>query len=170
MPDPGSSIRPPPPPSDDSIWVDASTSYGVGLVINHTWDSWKLAPGWDSHPSRRIGWAEMVALECGIRQFIHQGAYNMHLIIKSDNMGVIGALQGGKSRNSEQNIVLQRITTLLRIHSLWVSTIYTPSAQNLADPPSRGIPLTDLTRVVDTFLVPDCLIPILVHEPILHNP
>ncbi|KAF7763882.1 hypothetical protein Agabi119p4_8419 [Agaricus bisporus var. burnettii] len=154
MPSPGSSIKPPPPPVDINLWVDASTSYGIGVVFDDSWEAWRLVSGWDRHPQRRIGWAEAIALECGIRWAIHRGMKNSHFIIKSDNMGVIGALEGGKSRNVEQNIVLQRITTLLRIHSLWISTSYTPSASNLADAPSRGVAPPGLLRSVDTFTLP----------------
>jgi hypothetical protein len=164
---PGSSIKPPPPPTDIDLWVDASTSFGIGVVFDHEWDSWELLHGWDHNPQRKIGWAETVALECGIRLAIHRGAHNVHIVIKSDNMGVIGALAGGKSRNNEQNTVLQRITTILHTHSLWVSTLYTPSSLNLADPPSRGIPLDNLIRSPDTFILPDVLIPLLLSQPVL---
>lgn len=167
--DPGSSIRSPPPTSNLDIWVDASTSFGIGVVFEQEWDAWRFLPGWDADPLRKIGWAEAVALEFGIRLALHKGFQGMHLLIKSDNMGVIGALEGGKSRNAEQNIVLQRITTLLHTHSTWVSTVYTPSALNLADLPSRGIPATGKKRTLDTFRLPDCLSPLILPRPEIPN-
>jgi hypothetical protein len=96
-PMPRSSIKPPPPPLETDIQVDASTSFGIGLVFNQEWDSLELLPGWDTHPKHKIGWAEIVALECGVWLAIHQSIHNTHLVIKSDNMGVIGTLTGGKS-------------------------------------------------------------------------
>jgi hypothetical protein len=80
-------------------------------------------------------------------------------------MGVIGTLTGGKSWNGEQNIVFQRITTLLCTHSLWISTLYTPSAANCTDPPSRGIIPDNLTHIADLFNLPDPLIPFLLPKP-----
>jgi hypothetical protein len=149
------------------MWVDASTSFGIGVVIDKEWEAWKFLPGWDSHPQHKIGWAETIALECGIQQLIHLDIHNSHVIVKSDNMGVIGALAGGKSWNAEQNIVLQRITTLLRTHSLWVSTIYTPSALNLADPPSQGIAPDNMRCFSDIFTLSDILTPTLLPKPVL---
>lgn len=169
QPLPGSSIRAPPPPSSLDIWVDASTSFGIGVVFEQEWDAWKLLPGWDTDPLHRIGWAEAVALEFGIRLALHKGFHGLHLVIKSDNMGVIGALEGGKSRNSEQNLVLQRISTLLHTHSTWVSTLYTPSALNLADKPSRGIPPDGKCRTIDTFDLPSCLSPLILPRTELPN-
>lgn len=44
------------------ISVDASTSWGIVLVIDGQWQAWQLVPGWKSD-GRDIGWAEMVAIE-----------------------------------------------------------------------------------------------------------
>ncbi|CAL1715691.1 unnamed protein product [Somion occarium] len=43
------------------LFVDASTSWGIGLVANGKWLAWQLKPGWKSD-GRDIGWAEMVAI------------------------------------------------------------------------------------------------------------
>jgi hypothetical protein len=99
----------PPSPSPIKFWVDASLFWGIGVVFEHEWDSWKLQPGWDKD-GHNIGWAEIVAIELGLLFAIHQGFSNLHFLIKSDNQGVIHAIEGGKLRSPEQNLVLQRIT------------------------------------------------------------
>ncbi|KAF7349137.1 Reverse transcriptase domain-containing protein [Mycena venus] len=119
----GSKLVRPPTVSPKEFWVDASTSWGIGIVFDGIWQRWKLLPGWHAD-ERGIGWAEMVAIEFGLRFAIHKGYCNVHFQIRSDNEGVIGALAAGKSRNSEQNRVLRRIVALMRSHSIWVSTFY----------------------------------------------
>jgi hypothetical protein len=61
----GSLLREPPHLSPIEFWVDASTSFGVGVVFNHTWDYWKFCQGWKAE-GREIGWAEMLAIKLGL--------------------------------------------------------------------------------------------------------
>src|SRR6202034_958298 len=135
----GSTISKPPVISPVSFWVDASSSWGIGVILGDEWDFWKLRPDWDKG-GRNIGWAEMVAIELGLLLAVHRGHSDTHFLVKSDNQGVIHAIEGGKSRSYEQNLVLQRITLLLSTHRLWISSLYIPSLENLADAPSRGLP------------------------------
>ena len=102
----GSTLSRPPTPSPVEFWVDASSSWGIGVVFNGSWDFWKFTPGWD-RDGRNIGWAEMVAIELGLLFAVHAGFSDTHFIVKSDNQGVIHAIEGGKSRSPEQNLVLQ---------------------------------------------------------------
>jgi len=46
-------------------WVDASTDWGIGMVIGSQWVAWKLVHGWKLD-GRDIGWAESIALELAI--------------------------------------------------------------------------------------------------------
>ena len=41
----GSSLANPPPVSPVEFWVDASSSWGIGIVLNDSWDTWKFQPG-----------------------------------------------------------------------------------------------------------------------------
>ena len=152
----GSTLSKPPPFSPIEFWVDASSSWGIGIILANEWDFWKLYPGWDKD-GRNIGWAEIVAIEFGLRFAIHRGYSDMHFLIKSDNQGVIYAIEGGKSRSSQQNMVLQRITTLLSQHKFWISSSYVPSSANLADLPSRGLPARGRSRATSTFTIPSSL-------------
>jgi hypothetical protein len=164
----GSILSKPPPISSTEFWVDASSSWGIGIVLDNEWDAWELKNGWDTH-GRNIGWAEIVAIELGLLFAVHRGYSNTHFLIKSDNQGVIHAIEGGKSRSPEQNAVLQRITLLLAQHNLWFSSLYVPSADNLADPPSRGLPASNRIHAcaISTFSLPATLQPFLVHVPVV---
>lgn len=134
-----SSIASRPDALDLNIFVDASTSFGIGLVLEDSWSYWKLTPGWKSN-GRDIGWAEMVAVELGLLSVIDRGIRNASIRIRSDNQGVIHALDRGRSRNYEQNLVLQRIETNAMMASIHIFLEYVASAANPADLPSRGIP------------------------------
>jgi len=115
--------------------VDASTSGGIGVILGQQWESWRLLEGWNSN-GRNIGWAEMIAVELGIRCLIQRRANNAHFRLCSDNMGVIYALDSRRSRSVQQNRVLQCIVFLRRTHGLWISTEYIRSADSTADAPS----------------------------------
>ena len=161
----GSLLSKPPPPSLVDFWVDASSSWGIGVILGLEWDAWQLRSGWDKD-GRNIGWAEIVAIELGLLFAIHQGYSDTHFLIRSDNQGVIHAIRGGKSRSPEQNLVLQRITLLLSRYGLWISSIYVPSLDNLADPPSRGLPAPGRSRTSSSLLLPPTLRPFLVRSPL----
>ena len=96
----------------------------------------------------------MVAIELGLLFAVHQGYSDIHFMVKSDNQGVIHAIEGGKSRSPEQNSVLQRITSLLARHKIWVLSSYVPSLDNLADRPSCSLPVPNYPRATSTFSIP----------------
>ena len=158
----GSIITKPPEIDPVEFWVDASSSWGIGIIFGNDWDFWKFRPGWDKN-GRNIGWAEFVAIELGLLFAIDRGYSDVHFRIKSDNQGVIHAIEGGKSRSPEQNTVLQRITLLLSSHKLWISSFYVPSSENLADLPSRGLPAPNRFRASHSFILPFCLQPFLIY-------
>lgn len=161
----GSTLTKPPNASPIEFWVDASSSWGIGVVFDKYWDHWKLHSGWDKG-GRNIGWAEMVAIELGLLFAIHHGYSDVHFVLKSDNQGVIHAIEGGRSRSPEQNVVLQRITSLLSRYKIWISSYYVPSLNNLADLPSRGLPAPYRTRPPSTFTLPTCLLPYLAYPDV----
>jgi hypothetical protein len=76
----GSVLHDPPAPSSTEFWVDASTSYGIGVVFDGHWIAWKLCDGWKSD-SREIGWAEMIAIKLGLRVAIERGFRDTHFVV-----------------------------------------------------------------------------------------
>lgn len=133
----GIKIKEPPPPLPTALFVDASTSWGIGLTLDNKWLAWELKPGWKSD-DRDIGWAEMVAVELALRTLVAAGFRDCHIILRSDNKGVIGALKQDMSRNSSQNKIVRHILNLFFDYDIWLTIEYVPSADNPADPPSRG--------------------------------
>ena len=102
----GSSLSKQPNTSPVQFWVNASSSWGIRIILEDEWDAWKLCPGWDKDGCN-IRWAEMVAIKLGLLFAIHRGYSEIHFLVKSDNQGVIQAIEGGKLRSPEQNSVLQ---------------------------------------------------------------
>lgn len=156
----GSSITPPPAPTDLGLWVDASTSFGVGLFLQGQWRNFQLREGWKGK-GRDIGWAEMVAVEPAVIWLIEQEISDTNIIIRSDNTGVIGGLRLGRSRNPQQNTVIQRITSLIASHHLWLTPVYVTSGANLADRPSRGLEPSNCNQSSSKLNLPPELAPFL---------
>ena len=50
---------------DPDMWVDASSSWGIGIVVGERWSAWRLLLGWHG-ADREIRWAESVALELAV--------------------------------------------------------------------------------------------------------
>lgn len=149
----GMRVREVPPPMELDFFVDASTGWGIGLVIDDSWDHWRLREGWKTS-GRDIGWAEMVAVELGLRALIERGYSGVHVKLRSDNKGVVGALDAGKSRSVQSNRVLQRIVACMLDNDIWVSVEWVASEDNPADEPSRGVPARGRARHIHAFRLP----------------
>lgn len=121
-----------------SLFVDASTSWGIGLVLNGKWLAWRLKNGWRGD-GRDIGWAEMVAVELAMHTLVAVGFKLCHVKLRSDNAGVVGALKHDMSRNSAQNLIIRKILNIFHDHDIWLTVEWVPSLDNIADGPSRGI-------------------------------
>ena len=127
-----------PPPLDNKVFVDASTSWGIGFVLDGRWLAWQFKKDW-KYEGREIGWAEMVAIELALHTLIAAKFTKCHMIRRSDNQGVVGALKAGKSRGTQQNLILNEIVKLMQENEIWISTVWIPTSKNPADNPSRGI-------------------------------
>jgi hypothetical protein len=132
------SLVPSLPPIDIGIWVDASTGWGIGLLCDGLWDAWRLVDDWKG-AGRDIGWLEAVAVEFIVSIVVVRDLHDISFLVRSDNQGVIGAFEKGRSRNPEVNLVIRRTETLLDRSNLVAVFEYVESSTNLADPVSRGI-------------------------------
>jgi hypothetical protein len=83
-------------------------------------------------------------VELAVRMLIAGKFTGCHVIIRSDNKGVVGALKAGRSRGTQQSAVLREIVKLIQEHELWISTTWIPTLENPADGPSRGVFLRTL--------------------------
>lgn len=144
---------------DLGIFVDASTSWGIGIIVGQSWFSFQLVEGWKV-PGRDIGWLEAVALEFLMYFLVQLGFQNVRLLIHSDNNGAIGAHSKGRSRNHAINICVRRTFGASATSFISPKFIYIASALNPSDPISRGdTGFPSSKRLRREFQVPDDLKP-----------
>ncbi|QRV78783.1 polyprotein like [Ceratobasidium sp. AG-Ba] len=151
-PDCGSVVRPNRAPISTLIMSDASTSFGLGVIIDNLWWSWRLMQGWRT-PGRDIGWAEAIALELAVNGAIQSGIRDCTIRCLCDNRGVVLAWAAGRSRNVHQNTVILRILSAAWVANINIIVEYIRSADNLADGPSRGVP-PDSTMSRSSSIIP----------------
>jgi hypothetical protein len=157
IPNCGSAISHPPPPTHLHVMSDASTAFGIGVIVDNYWWAWRLLQGWRSN-LRDIGWAEAVGLELAIDGAILFGARDVTVTCHCDNQGVVHAWAAGRSRNPQQNIVLTRIMYKAMSAGIHVNVEYIRSADNLADAPSRGHAPKSLSPAPFVIPTPDSLL------------
>ena len=146
-------IQPPRTPVDLHAFSDASSSFGIGVVVGNKWRAWKLRPGWDSD-RKDIGWAEAVGLEFLVTILTYIQPPGQTFRIYGDNTGVVEGWKRGRSRNHNTNQVFRRIHRLLEKSNSEIRTSYVRSGDNPADGPSRGLypfshPLLPEVQILD---------------------
>ena len=141
---------------DPDIWVDASSSYRLGLVVGDAWATWQLLPGWNMN-GHDIGWAKGIALEMAVYWLVSSKFHDADVIVHSDNTGVVGAFWKGWSQNAAHNDCISRISKALSSSNLSLSPIFVPSNQNRADPVSRGCLGTNPSCILITMDTPPLL-------------
>ncbi|KAF7325222.1 hypothetical protein MKEN_00566500 [Mycena kentingensis (nom. inval.)] len=149
-------LDPIPPLKDLGIYVDASTSWGIGIIIGSGWHAFRLKSDWKK-PGRDICWLECLAIELAIHFLIQLRYSQLHILIRSDNTGAIGAHTKGRSPNVDINSCARRTFALTSSHMIIPALVFVPTADNRADAPSRGVP-SDFTS------------PLLLHSPPLPTP
>jgi len=138
---------------DLGLYVDASTSWGIGIVVGDEWASFQLSPLWKVH-GRDICWLETIAIELLVYFLEGKGLHDAHLLIHSDNQGTIGALGKGRSPNTHINLSARRIHLVLMDLSITPNFTYIESGANPADPISRGESGPAGRRILPTFMLP----------------
>ena len=147
------------PSQDMGIFVDASTSWGIGIVIAGKWTAFRLHEKWKVE-GRDICWLETVAVEILIYILEGMGISNTTLLIHSDNQGTIGSLGKGRSRNFHINLSIRRAYVVLASQSITPELVYIASEDNPADPISRGELGSIENRISTSFSLPDEIRPI----------
>ncbi|PSR80886.1 hypothetical protein PHLCEN_2v6595 [Hermanssonia centrifuga] len=135
-----------PEPLDLSWWGDASTSFGIGVVMGSFWGVWRWAPGTMVGPKKEfdIGWAEAVAVELGMHMAIHHSLiasrplHQNSILVRSDNSGVTTVINKGRSRSRNTNIILKNIYKLCAEHRVHLVAEHVAGKSNISDALSRG--------------------------------
>ncbi|KAF7354418.1 Reverse transcriptase ribonuclease h [Mycena venus] len=147
---------------DCLLFVDASTEWGIGILLEACWDAWRGKGDWKS-PTRHIGWLECVALELLIYTIEEWGWHNCNLLVHSDNQGIIGAFDKGRSCNHEINLSIRRSHLILVVRNITLKLLNVPSAQNPAEPISRGTLGPTVSRLPSNNYFPKALLAFFAH-------
>ena len=148
-------------PLDLGIFVDASTSWGIGIIVEGKWLAFQLDPSWKI-PGRDICWLETIAVELAAYILESKGIRESTVLIHSDNEGTIGSVDKGRSRNTHINLSIRRTYTVLCPNFLTLTFLYIPSKDNPADPLSRGVLGLPHDKLDIFFKLPDELLNIFV--------
>jgi hypothetical protein len=123
---------------DHHIYIDTSTSWGIGIVIGSKWYSLRLMQGW-KEPGRDICWLEAIPIKILFLFLIQLRYREIHLLIHSDNKAAIGALSKLWSPNVHLNLCVQCTQVSGGDHMIVKKSIYIESHLNPVDCPSRGL-------------------------------
>ena len=107
-------------------WGDASTSFGIGVVIADHWAIWKWSSGFRAGPNLNfnIGWAEAIVVALDLCLAIHLNLFNLSdpshsiFLVRSDNLGVVSILNKGRLQSREMNRTLKHIFLLQAHHCI----------------------------------------------------
>jgi hypothetical protein len=125
-------------------WVgDASTSYGIGIIIGRYWARFRLRSGWTrcdpSEGTRGIAWAETAATRLGFIMLMSiYKVQGKRFLMLTDNTVTEGAIKNGKSRDRLVNREWSKLQDLLLSNHSCIEARRVTSEDNAADKLSRG--------------------------------
>ncbi|TFY73087.1 hypothetical protein EWM64_g10925, partial [Hericium alpestre] len=119
-----------------NIWVDAATSWGIGVIVDKHWAAWKLAPSWrEMTASPTINWLETLAIEIAIYIAIfYFDARSAEIQIHGDSLTVLHTFAGSRCKTPTHLDAIRRVHRALEDAHLVLSPIFVCSEHNLADP------------------------------------
>ena len=124
------------PCQDMDIFVDASTTWGIEIMIAGKWRAFKLHEDWKVE-GQDICWLEMVTVEVLIYLLEAIGIANTTLLIHSDNQGTIGSISKGHSHNFHINLSICQAYVVLASQFIAPELVYISSKNNPVDPISH---------------------------------
>jgi len=154
IPDFDRQLTPCGPPLDLGIFVDASTSWGIGIIIEGKWLALQLKPSWKI-PGRDICWLEMIAVELATYILEAKGIRESTVTIHSDNQGTMGSMNKACSPNTHINLSIRQTYTVLCPNFITLDLIYIPTKSNPADPLSHGVLGLPHNRLSLSFKLPE---------------
>ena len=96
----------------------------------------------------------MVAAELAVRWLDQADFEDCEVVLRSDNKGVVGAIESGRSRNWQANLSLRRLEVICMARNVVLRMQYVESKNNRADPVSRGVPDARLSPLNISFELP----------------
>lgn len=124
-------------------WVgDASTSFGIGVLVGEKWSQFKLKDGWESGNGvkRGIAWLETVAIRLGLLMLIQLSVRpGQNVVVWTDNTTSESTVRKRKSRDRGVNEEWKIIQHLLIQMQLDITPKRVTSEENRADSLSRGL-------------------------------
>ena len=155
-------LRPWGPLKDMGIYVDASTSWGIGVVIGDAWAAFCLKDNWKI-PGRDICWLEALAIELLFYILEARQLHDADLLVHSDSEGAVGAFEKGRCPNWHINLVLRRSFPVMSRLSISPSFRYIESAKNPADSISRGLLRSPTSKISIPLDIPSEILDILTY-------
>lgn len=134
----------PSPKAEDVAWVgDASSSFGIGVLIGRSWACFELMKDWQTlgliEGKRSIAWAETVAIRLGIMVLrTLQKVEGKKFCVWTDNTTSQAAVTKRKSKDQWVNEEWKLIQRLLTLASCDITAKRVTSKGNVADALSRG--------------------------------
>ena len=107
----------------------------------------------------------MVAVELAARYVEFRNLRNRDVVILSDNQGVVGAYNRGRSRNFQTNESIRRVDIIGMTLNTRFELLYISTNENPADPVSRGSPPHGLSRLPALTSLPEELTAYLTYAP-----
>ena len=155
-------LRPRGPLKDMNIYVDASTSWGIGVIIGDAWAAFRLKDNWKIS-GRDICWLKALAIELLFYILEARQLHDADLLVHSDSKGAIGAFEKGRCPNWHINLVLRRSFPVMSRLSIFPSLRYIESAKNPADPISRGLLRSPTSKISTSLDIPPEILDILTY-------
>lgn len=127
----------------DIAWVgDASTSYGIGVLVGKPWTQFRTTSAWDAADieCKHINYLETAAVHIGLLMTLQlSNRAGSHLVVWTDNTTTQAAITNQKSRSRAVNEEWKSIQRLLIYSQLEISAKRVTSEDNDADALSRGL-------------------------------
>lgn len=124
-------------------WVgDASTSYGIGILVGSSWSQFHMTDAWKSadEDHKHINFLETVAIRLGLLMALAiDDTPGRNLVVWTDNTTAQAAVTNRRSKNRAVNDEWKVIQTLLITSQLDIAAKRVTSADNAADQLSRGL-------------------------------
>src|SRR5882724_4920134 len=87
------------------------------------WAAWRLSDGWRSI-NCDISWPETIAMELAVLWVLAAGIHDVKVVIHGDNMGVLGTLNKGRSRNAASNLSICWMALAMALANILVDPVY----------------------------------------------